>query len=1528
MAAAVDLRPTTPSSSTAKPLAQHPVFPLSPLELSRWNRFARKGGIGAARAVVDKVSEDGVKDLMFLEGDQVVVLMDLGEQTYLGFCEGVVGLFHSDEVQMLQAKLKRPVISSRPTTAGSAAPAPEPSAPAAPPPAPQLLPRSATSCDVRDVAKDAGPPVKRPSRPLSRSNSFVLSATSASAAIDVEKKLPAPKRKPVPEVEVLAEQFDAARPCAGTGGGGADLRSRRKGDVAGLGIAVGGQPGGASQGGRRRSRSFSGLSSRAIEMLAGSRAADLPGAFATPQSASIPAFGSAAPSPASSFTSSANTRTPSLMTSPYSDYADHDDSASASSSGAHSSAYLGPPVTPLSASVGFDSTVVAGQDEYLHPAGLGGSSYDPNDFTDGPTPTVEKFPSSVHFPPPPSGSLGVSSAPTPANSPLVNQPLGQQHSHPPTPPTKDFLPSVLNNVSPSSSLSSSAAAPLLRSQFSLDTLSSAAPSQPSTTTSSRRPSHVLGSDGFPVPHPRSAFSFSPNSSITSTLPPSIMSASGLAERREQEAEQREAKSSGSTIGSSSSAGTFSRSPSGSIPGTPGEDQTLAFIYASYGGESRSSSAAASRAPSESGRSGKATPSVAGSPVRSLKSLRRTESEDGAAWPADERSEATEDEEEGDVVPALGSPARAFGAASQLRDRIRLGVPPPAQSSLPLPLPSTSSSRPRHASLLSISSSLDGVHIPRMSQIFPRSATDDSLATLGSLRSSESESSMVLGDGEAARYRFGMRARTRSAEEEKDATPKKSALPLLPPQGAEEDGAELLQAGGEQHDEHDTPQRRERTASVPVTDAADLADDLAASRRLFETFFSPPPKELTDAAAASQPRSRLVIGLPDSPTRSNSHPDAAAAQRQRRKTAKGLFISPPVVPGIGLGLANSDSPASAPLWRSSHNSPVQQVLPRNRRLSDLSADAEEPDVFVASPASMQAPPLLEVVGASPYAPRTYASANAPADESAALHPPSALLSYETSPSSFSHGSFVSAPSSPHVTDPSSYPTPPSSASVFAFPSAGPNKLRKAPQRMKSSPSLSSFASGSSDPFTESSGPPRLHRRPSQGLFSRSKQDKGKERASPTVDRKVDYSAGISHKDFEEETVQIGRSEFEIVKPLAALLGSGEEEAIRSASLDETRSRSSADTRPSHDDLVTPRRPPPPSHLPTNISTFSTQTMHSYASTSAPPSTFSHSAVSLSHFSPATPSSVEDAGRAAVEDHRSRETKWLQVLGSYTPQQAKKSKKLRALVHSGVPSSVRGKVWAFLAEAEVEKHAGVYQTLCEMDRLPPSAIIERDLERMLLDHPQFAPGTAGRDDLEAVLHAFARYDMQLVYFSGLADIVALLLTQQTAESAFWTLCSLVRNYGLRQFFPAGKEELRLEILAFGFLLETMESKLAKRLRELSISPSDFLANWSSTLFLSVLPLPTVLRLVDLLLFDPKTRHRAPLALLDLSHLDDSTVFPTRDAVLNHLLAPPPSAFSPALLIPAVATMKLSDDKVKKAYKKAAQAMLKPQAPPPFR
>ncbi|KAF5376822.1 hypothetical protein D9757_008893 [Collybiopsis confluens] len=124
------------------------------LELSRWTRFAAKGGIGKCTAVQDCVAESG-EDLMFLKDDEITVLMQIPEfdGIYLGYCEGVVGKFQAHTVRF-HSKLKRPVMTKR----NSAAMASRVKSPAAASPSPTLDSTYRNSSSSTPVSSDPSTP--------------------------------------------------------------------------------------------------------------------------------------------------------------------------------------------------------------------------------------------------------------------------------------------------------------------------------------------------------------------------------------------------------------------------------------------------------------------------------------------------------------------------------------------------------------------------------------------------------------------------------------------------------------------------------------------------------------------------------------------------------------------------------------------------------------------------------------------------------------------------------------------------------------------------------------------------------------------------------------------------------------------------------------------------------------------------------------------------------------------------------------------------------------------------------------------------------------------------------------------------------------------------------------------------------------------------------------------------------------------------------------------------------------------------
>ncbi|GAA5989726.1 hypothetical protein JCM5350_007368 [Sporobolomyces pararoseus] len=1203
--------------STSRPFPRPPEFPLAPQDLQRWIRFSTKGGVGKARAKVDRASEDGVKDLMMLEGDEIVVLMDLGGDLYLGHCEGVVGLFRGRDVDFLQARLKKPV----------------------------MTPRSSSS----KVSNNSTSLTKSPNSTTADALAHDSFQPPILTSVQTENRDEMGSSRGEPSETRWNKQVEQSRD---------DALDERRGTIEGLGLGVGVE----ESLGRMQ---ISVTEEKEQKTASTMRSPDLAGAF--------PAVGSHSPALCPDETSSpaysSDSHTvPSLFTSPTSEDTSHSVPRT--------------PYTPAS-----DSLSITWNSKDL-PL-------------------------------------------TPSSNRITEESLREKVS--------DLIDDPPLDPRPKSSPS-------------------------------------LVSSGLPIPLPHSSFSHSPQPSIES-VPPSLSSPS----------HSRQPKSSTSTGASKASQESTVSTPTSapnSLPGTPGDDPTLAFIFDSY----RYSVTPSLVTGGGGGPSTIRFPTTTASPI-----LATREESDPEEVQVDEQVMSDQG------VRSLGR----FGAASELRERMRRGE---AASALP---PHISPTRTRHDSNSSSISTSDGVQFLRRSQIFPRSTTSDSLA---SFDTSENGSE------------FSTRA---------------------PPQKVAHSTLEI----GQYPD-----------------DSIDVG-----------------------SPARGHPESRL-----------SESPESLRSTMQRRTESS--------INGGRKRMQNAPPALSIPssLWRSQNeSSPVSQVV-----WTEIDQSAGATDVFVDSPVSSQShghfdefrvaqSPNRKHLDSDQYPLRPPASgdSHAPTPSSISFH--SSVSTEDIHGGSLDHsGADISDSSRAQSTNLPNKLRKKSSFRLRKSQSASRRQMNDTPDSVVNytTPPLPAIPNRSaSDPFYATSPPAsparQLSRKNSIGSkFSRKSSEKEREK-----EKKVDYGAGISSKDFEEETVQIGANAFEIVKPYAALLaqdGDKEKEEVRQVD----------------NHLVVPDQTQNylTSPLRTQFSTPSPQLQQSFSS----------------HFSPPTPLSVEGDGKS-VEDHRAKELKWVQTLGSgITAAQVRKSKKMRSLVQSGVPSSVRGKVWAFLAEADKEKKVGLYAHLCSLGAGEYSSVIQHELESLLVDNPQFAQGAAGREDLEAVLNAFSHFDRQLGYYNGLANIVALLLTQMPAEESFWTLISLVRNYGFRQFFAVGREELRLETIAFTFLLEMVEPKIARRFRELEINTFDYLFSWLSTFFLSVLPLPTVQRVLEIFLLDPKIRYRAPLAILSLAHYTDSDVFPSRDSVLNYLLAPPPTAFPPTILIPTINNYKLSDDKVHKAIKKAAQEMLSPR------
>ena len=302
----------------------------------------------------------------------------------------------------------------------------------------------------------------------------------------------------------------------------------------------------------------------------------------------------------------------------------------------------------------------------------------------------------------------------------------------------------------------------------------------------------------------------------------------------------------------------------------------------------------------------------------------------------------------------------------------------------------------------------------------------------------------------------------------------------------------------------------------------------------------------------------------------------------------------------------------------------------------------------------------------------------------------------------------------------------------------------------------------------------------------------------------------------ETVQVQDMDFELVKP----------------SFLRTSPRSSLESLPSHesnDHQPSPIRQDPANLLrpesPSSLLSSVVSEKEAAANRRASPSSIAHS---------------ELLSPSDIDAHRNRELKWVSLMSTLDPAQARKSKKVKKLLLNGVPASVRYQVWAHLADCKGKRMNGLYPQLVQRGAVPATPEISRDSTNKFGDQPQGKDGS-----IVSVLQAYltmvpdVRYNIgQLPFlahpssplyslFLALACIVGQLLAQAPEEDAFWIFISMMDSY-LRPYFSSSAVQLDFDATLFAKALGVNDPPLAKRLFvDMSIPPSTICRQWYATL-----------------------------------------------------------------------------------------------------
>ncbi|KAI7825257.1 rab-GTPase-TBC domain-containing protein [Gamsiella multidivaricata] len=290
------------------------------------------------------------------------------------------------------------------------------------------------------------------------------------------------------------------------------------------------------------------------------------------------------------------------------------------------------------------------------------------------------------------------------------------------------------------------------------------------------------------------------------------------------------------------------------------------------------------------------------------------------------------------------------------------------------------------------------------------------------------------------------------------------------------------------------------------------------------------------------------------------------------------------------------------------------------------------------------------------------------------------------------------------------------------------------------------------------------------------------------------------------------------------------------------------------------------------------------------------------------------------NRENELKWIHACTRLQADNVKKSTKYKKLVRHGVPTSVRGRVWLFLAKADLYRQPGLFEQLCKRGPLPIHEVIERDIHRCYPDHVHFRNGMGGtgQQDLHAVLKAYAHYKPSVGYCQGMGRLVGMMLMQMPVEDAFWLLVATIEGY-MQDYYTPSLRQLRIDAQVFERLLRDQDPPLAEHLEKNDVIPLMYMTQWFMTLYTMSLPWASVLRVWDVFYYDGvKALFRVGLAILQLCREHLLNKCPTSSELLAYILHIPLENLAPKPLLEAALQIKLRKQSVQKLIAVTAESM----------
>ena len=196
---------------------------------------------------------------------------------------------------------------------------------------------------------------------------------------------------------------------------------------------------------------------------------------------------------------------------------------------------------------------------------------------------------------------------------------------------------------------------------------------------------------------------------------------------------------------------------------------------------------------------------------------------------------------------------------------------------------------------------------------------------------------------------------------------------------------------------------------------------------------------------------------------------------------------------------------------------------------------------------------------------------------------------------------------------------------------------------------------------------------------------------------------------------------------------------------------------------------------------------------------------------------------------------------------KWKEFKQLVLTGIPVSLRAKIWAECSGASALRIPGYYDDLVQNGTDDPEILsqIQMDIHRTMTDNVFFRVGP-GVAKLREVLLAYARRNPELGYCQGMNLVTAsLLLIMPTAEDAFWLLTSIVENILPQGYYSSTLLASRADQLVLRHYVSVLLPRLSAHLDNLGIELEALTFQWFLSVFTSCLSAEALFRVWDVVL-----------------------------------------------------------------------------------